>query len=77
MTSEEINTIREIVRSEVDEMVGQHLLGFAQACMGPLIEAVGGLQEAMTEVSRGQTLVERSLLDREDDDEPWRASLDD
>jgi hypothetical protein len=75
MTKDEIETVRAIVRMETNAAIKQHLSAMVTACIAPLMEAVGQIQENQCEISRGQLLVEKSLLPP-DHGEPWRESLD-
>jgi hypothetical protein len=78
MTDQERETIRAIVRLEVESIVKNHLCSLTVGVLQPIVVATAQLQESAKQLIQGQALVEKALADRlPDDDEPWRESLDD
>lgn len=76
MTKDEIETIRAIVRMETNAAIKQHLYALTAGCLAPIATALEQVLQNQKLLSDGQTLVERSLIDRPDDGEPWRESLE-
>ena len=77
MTNDDIETIRGLIRLEIEAVIRQHAYSFTQACVAPLMEAVGQVLENQKLIADGQQLVEKHLAGQvPDDDEPWRRSLD-
>jgi hypothetical protein len=76
MTEAERETIRAIVRLEVDSIVRQHLCSLTVAILQPIVIATAQLQESAKQLIDGQALIEKHLAGAFDDGEDWKRSLD-